>query len=112
MISRFFIIALFLLLPIVVALLSQRMASTVEPVVLPSSPIEVKLLPERKSSANRNARPAANDDSANDAPVRYTPRLIEHGNVDSVGPRVPRDAAKRSAPAQPQNNNNNQETAR
>lgn len=105
MISRIFIIALFLLLPIVVALLSQRMASTVQPVVLPATPIEVKLLPERKSSSSRNARPSVNDDSANDAPARYTPRLIEHGNVDAVGPRVPRDAAKRATPAQSQNNN-------
>ena len=43
MITRLFIIALFLALPIVIALLSQRMADTVAPPNLPASPLEISL---------------------------------------------------------------------
>lgn len=72
MITRLFIIALFLALPIVIALLSQRMADTVAPPNLPASPLEISLSTERTVR-----RPGASESpsAGDDAPV--TPRVIQ-----------------------------------
>lgn len=89
MISRLFIIVIALLLPIVIALLSQRMASSIEPPVLPGSPVEVKLLSEKPRATRRNGE----GDEGHDAPASYVPRRIDNGDADlKTGPATPSGA--------------------
>lgn len=92
MISRLFIIVIALMLPIVIALLSQRMASTIEPPVLPTSPVEVKLLSEKARGTRRNDQP----DDGNDAPVRYVPRVIDTNEPEKKTPPSTESGASRA----------------
>ncbi len=74
MLSRLFVIFIFLSLPIVVSMLSQRMANTVAAPELPQKNIEVKILADKK----RPARPQGVESDAGDAtaPATYTPRMV------------------------------------
>lgn len=81
MLPRLLVIALFLCLPIAIALLSQQLANTVAPPVLSGKVIEVRLGPVRTTA--RSAADAANGE----LPQFYVPRSVEQ--VHSVESPLP-----------------------
>lgn len=96
MVSRLLIIAIFLFLPIAIALLSQMMANTVAAPQLPSTVIEVKLLPTRTSSQGAGdsldgqvqsyiARPVEQVGASNDVAVPAQPdSLADPANLANL----------------------------
>ncbi|MDO5087428.1 MAG: hypothetical protein Q4D74_07445 [Comamonadaceae bacterium] len=94
MLPRLFIIALFLCLPIAIALLSQLLANKVAPPELSGKVIEVKLGQVR--ATGRAAADAANGE----VPQFYVPRSVKQvHSVDEEPAPAGQDAAPAEAPA-------------